>query len=81
MNPMKSTLLIALVSGMILLAVLGFNLTTVHAHGHGGRAAVMAAGAAVTTTVNMLTNTTAGASTGMMTGRATIPTIITATTT
>ena len=36
MNPMKSTLMIALVTGMILLAVLGFNLTTVHAHGHGG---------------------------------------------
>jgi hypothetical protein len=36
MNPMKSTLMIALVTGMILLAVLGFNLTRVHAHGHGG---------------------------------------------
>ena len=36
MNPMKSARLIALVSGMILLAVLGFNIPTVHAHGHGG---------------------------------------------
>jgi hypothetical protein len=36
MNPMKSGLLIALVIGMIFLAILGFNLTTVYAHGHGG---------------------------------------------
>jgi len=36
MNTMKSGLLIALVTGMILLAVLGLNITIVHAHGHGG---------------------------------------------
>ena len=36
MNLGKNALPIALVIGMIYLAVLGFNLTTVHAHGHGG---------------------------------------------
>lgn len=36
MNTMKSGQLIALMAGMILLAVLGFNIATVQAHGHGG---------------------------------------------
>jgi hypothetical protein len=36
MNPMKSTLRIALVVGIIFLAVLGFNIRSVLAHGHGG---------------------------------------------
>lgn len=38
MNPMKSGQLIALATGMIILAVLGFNITRAHAHGHGGHA-------------------------------------------
>jgi hypothetical protein len=36
MNSMKSTLPIALVVGIIFLAVPGFNITSVLAHGHGG---------------------------------------------
>ena len=35
MNSIKSLIPIALVIGMVLLAVMGFNITTVHAHGHG----------------------------------------------
>ena len=36
MNSMKSALPIALVIGMICLAVYGLKITIVHAHGHGG---------------------------------------------
>ena len=36
MNLMKSGLLIALVTGMILVAAPGLNITIGHAHGHGG---------------------------------------------
>ena len=36
MEQMKSTGFVCLVAGMVLLAVFGFNLTPVFAHGHGG---------------------------------------------